>query len=91
MEKNKVQDAVSISPAGRSTVSIVSISGVVTGQVELGQVSQAEQSRVQQTLAADWRKRRQLQDVEQSLSLFMNGLVGRDRLQGTKNQTELQN
>lgn len=60
------------------------ITGIVTGQVGVHQVSQAEQRRVQQTLTADWRKSRKLQEQKQSLRLFMHPLVRRDILQ-TKN------
>lgn len=60
--------------------SIVGVCGAVTGQVNVGQVAKAEQRRVQQTLTADWRKSRKLQEQNQRLSLLMHRLVGRDTL-----------
>lgn len=78
----------SISSIVCSISSIVYSIWEVTGQISVAQVSQAEQSRVQQTVAADWRKSRKLQEQKQSLRLLMNGVVGRDALQNRQN-TEL--
>lgn len=57
------------------------MSYVLTGQVGVSQVAEAEQRWVEQSLLSDWRESRKLQEVRQNLSLLMEQVVGRHVLQ----------
>lgn len=53
---------------------------VVTWQISISQVAQAEQYRVQQTLAADWGKSRKFKELNDSLSVLVHTMIRRDSL-----------
>lgn len=64
--------------------------GSVTRQISFPHVAQAEQGRVQPDSWADWRKSRKLQELKNSLCIFVSGGIGWDLLQERENLEVLQ-